>query len=138
MEKTGTGKGVLGWGAEILNRVVRGGLAEMVTLEQRPEEGEGSSEMTTWQCSREPGQRLPKAAGEHGPGEEGTRREEMPWLAVLKAWACHRKDLGGVGSAPSRDTHTLQPPGACQAAFGKCFPNGCMASPCLSLEETNS
>lgn len=47
VEKTGTGKGVLGWGAKILNRVVRGGLAEMVTLEQRPEEGEGSSEMTT-------------------------------------------------------------------------------------------
>lgn len=47
MERNRAGKGELGRGAEILNRVVRGGLTEMVTFEQRPEEGEGRSKMTT-------------------------------------------------------------------------------------------
>lgn len=41
----------------------------------------------------------------------------MPCLVVSQVWACHREDLGHVGSAPSRDTRTHRPPRACQAAL---------------------
>ena len=127
--------------------VVRGGLAVEVAFEQRAEEGKrrvpGNSVpgvRTVFAKSQQKDLYLACLSISRTPvcWVEGRKGEEMLCLAVPKAWVYHRKDPGHVGSTPFRDTHTLRPPRACWAAFGKFYPNGCTASSCLSLKEANS
>lgn len=117
------GEGSAGLGVTVLNTVVRGGLTEKVTFEQRPEEGEGGSKPGGGLGSRVPRSKnsICKAGGQAPglfekqqeasvPGVAGTRGEEVPCL-VPTVWAYHENGLQG-------HTHTLRPPCTCQEALG--------------------